>query len=244
MRIHNDRVVEHTYNIRDFTRPGSLLEEYAKLAEIYPPLTKDAEWELACWASEGDEEAKLLLFKHNATRLHRFADKLGSDDIVTYGDGSPLTFRTRPSREEVLCWAAQGLWWAIEHFDPSKSPPGGFTSFANGVIQNFIWRHRAQRDKKNRRYNLACAYMAAKLALDVEEEASRDAIMRQLALDRFDALCQRALTKREYQQLLNLMEGDNGLTKKEQEKFVKKVTAKLKAATSEQEWETLKRLLL
>lgn len=134
----------------DDIQKSRTLQEWQKLAQAYPPLTEAEERILATRAARGDEQAREKLFKHNSARVLFFALAEGKPEDRKQSHkphGAPW-----PTHDEVASWAAEGLWWAVTHYEVGRIP---FNQWANLCIRVFVRRQKAAQDRKEIQYLLA-----------------------------------------------------------------------------------------
>ncbi len=215
-------------------------KELEKLAERYPPLKKEAMERLARRAAEGDEVAIDLLFKHNAKRILYFVQEYYDKGKMYWMGkrderGIPNPFRPAITRDEVTRAAADGVWKAIQTYDPDRGP---FNSHANVCIWQEIYRLFQFEQRQQQRL--------AKLG-EIEEERCRreyrDPEAEALAEEFFDFAAS-ALTQTEYEALLVVLGRAEGKPPDDLEGFLAGISEKLRAKAPRGKWEAWARALL
>jgi len=216
----------------DDIKKSRTLREWQKLAQAYPPLTESEERILAYKAAKGDEVAQEKLFKHNSARILYFALAEGKPEDRKQSHkphGAPW-----PTHDEVASYAAEGLWWAVTHYQPGRIP---FNQWANLCIRTFIRRQKAAQDRREIRYLIAAGdYIDHNHTPDRGFDPDRVA-----AEIQFLSLVEKHCSPEVRQAVQSFLDGDPPMHRREiREKLMKE----LEGVLGEEGLEKLKRTLL
>lgn len=216
----------------DDIQKSRTLREWQKLAQAYPPLTESEERILAYKAARGDEMAREKLFKHNAARVLFFALAEGKPEDRKQSHkphGAPW-----PTHDEVASYAAEGLWWAVTHYQPGRIP---FNQWANLCIRTFIRRQKAAQDRREIRYLIA-AGNSIDHGWASQGEFNPDKVAAEI---RFLSLVEKYCSPEVRQAVQSFLDGDLPMHKRE---IREKLMEELEGALGEEGLEKLKRTLL
>jgi len=222
-------------------------QEIKKLAERYPPLSERLQEQLAAIASAGDEEAKDLLFKHNAQRLLFFAEVFAPEGPgLRKGKKAPWRMRmmakwreNAPSSitiDDIISAACEGLWRAIETYDPTR---GKFNHHANVLIWQRIQalRPKAEKTEAHETPLDEGDFEAEHVLLDEEipEPVEQEALAtfnREAARMLFDWYAEKLLSDDERARLSRMLSGEE----KPDKSFLAEIGKKLREGMPEGDW--------